>query len=310
MLYLTYDNEGLADGAGAQLQRILSIYLIAKAYSLGYLHRGLKRLSYQGAKCLEENAEDPRQIGDYNALFTLPSTPCEGGIQQAFKVFDISEEIIERFRDQESTLLIVQFAGTMIDRNPSLMLKGCSLFPWTLRPMLLARPVIVAVHVRRGELFVVDSDRMLPNSYYIECMKALAEIFSEAGLAFEFRLHTEVLSKEVVVTPGHHGICDRIRESVTVRPEDSRLEEFSGIPRLSLRVNEYPVDTLKGLASADVLLASRSSFSYVAGMIKTGVVLFHPFWHALSPGWIPTRSGKDVYEAREQILSGLNAFKV
>jgi hypothetical protein len=164
----------------------------------------------------------------------------------------------------------------------------------------------VAVHVRRGELFVVDSHRMLPNSYYVDCIRALHALFTHAGLAHEFHIHTEVLTKTTTITPQHHGICDRTKEPVVVGPEDSHMEDFAGLPNVVLRINEDPVDTLKALCTCDVLLASRSSFSYVAAIVKKGIVLFHPFWHALAPSWIACRSGHDIIAAHEKILAGLN----
>jgi len=306
MLYLGYDNEAMTDGAGAQLQRILSIYLIAKAYGVGYVHFGLRKLSYQGAKCLEENKEDPGQIDRYNELFSLPSDTVTS-IKNIYKVFDISEEIIQRFRGEaDNTLLLIQFAGTMVDKNPGLLAMGFHMLPWTIRPVIYGRAVVVAIHVRRGELFVVDSDRMLPNSYYVDCMKALADIFGRLGIRYEFHVHTEVVKKAVVVTGETHGICGRIQGAVELRPSDNCLEDFSVVPGIIWHINEYPVDTLKALALADVLLASRSSFSYVAGILKCrGAVLFHPFWHSLAPGWIPTRGPKDVYDSADKIIAGI-----
>jgi hypothetical protein len=306
MLYLAYDNKALPDGAGAQLQRILCIYLIAKAYGLGYVHVGLGKLSYQGAKCLEENKEDPGQIDRYNELFSLPSDTMSSTMN-IYEVYYITEEIIQRFRDEPgNTLLLVQLAGAIVDKNPGLLAMGCNVLPWTIRPVIYGRPVVVAVHVRRGELFVVDSDRMLPNSYYVDCMKALADVFGRLGITYEFHVHTEVVEKAVVVTGETHGICGRIQGTVELRPGDNHLEDFSVIPGIVWHINEYPVNTLKALALADVLLASRSSFSYVAAILKCrGAVLFHPFWHSLAPGWIPTRGPKDVYDSADKILAGL-----
>ena len=308
MLYLTYDNSQLQDGAGAQLQRILSIYIVAKAFGVGYIHQGLAAMTYQGAKCLENNASDPDQVHRYNSLFHLPSdTPNPPKFDQTFKVFDISEAIINQFKDKpENTLLVIQFAGTMIDANPHLF-ESILPFPWAkpLRPHAAHNPIIVAVHVRRGELLVVDSHRMLPNSYYVDCIRALHALFTHAGLAHEFHIHTEVLTKSTVITPQHHGICDRTKEPVVVGPEDSHMEDFAGLPNVVLRINEDPVDTLKALCTCDVLLASRSSFSYVAAIVKKGIVLFHPFWHALAPSWIACRSGHDIIAAHEKILTAL-----
>jgi hypothetical protein len=36
-------------------------------------------------------------------------------------------------------------------------------------------------------------------------------------------------------------------------------------------------------------------------MKDRGVVFFHPFWHSLAPGWIPTRSAQDIL-ANEQAM--------
>lgn len=50
----------------------------------------------------------------------------------------------------------------------------------------------VAVHVRRGELYVVDSNRMLPNGYYIAAMLKMAEVFDELKVRYRFELYTEM----------------------------------------------------------------------------------------------------------------------
>jgi hypothetical protein len=310
-LYLTYDNQALADGAGAQIQRIISIYLIAKQYNVNYIHSGLAKMTYQGAKCLEENKSDPDQMFGYNKLIDLSSDPAPAQFDVAGKVFDISPQLIEEYRDKpQNTLFIIQFAGTMIDQNPHLLLAAQQLLPfsWTIRPSLQGRPIQVAVHVRRGELFVVDSERMLPNSYYVDCIKAISSLFQKYSLPFEIHLHTEVLTKPTLITPSHHGICDRVKSSKLVSPEDSHMEDFEGLPNLVLRINEHPMTTLKALTTSDVLIASRSSFSYIAAIMKKGgVVFFHPFWHSLAPGWIPTNSGQDILAAEETLFKKLLA---
>uniref|UniRef100_A0A6C0KMT9 Uncharacterized protein n=1 Tax=viral metagenome TaxID=1070528 RepID=A0A6C0KMT9_9ZZZZ len=311
MLYLAYDNAALPDGAGGQIQRILSIYLIARHYGIGYIHQGIQSLSYQGSTCMEKNKDDPEQIVKYNELFNLPSAPMVQ-FHEAYKVYDISEEIIrEKFSMEKNVLLVIQHAGTYIDEHPERILDGVDLpwnFPWKYHADPTKDLVKVAVHVRRGELFVVDSTRMLPNSYYVECMRAIEKILKDAGMKYEFHFYTEQLTKPTTITPGHHGICNRIKEAVTVRPEDNHLEDFAEFKNIIYHINGCPVQTLIDLTTADVLLASRSSFSYVAGMVKKeGVVLFHPFWHSLAPSWIPTRSASDIVNAKDLILKKLNA---
>ena len=311
MLYLTYDNETLIDGAGAQLQRILTIYSIAKFYNLGYIHRGLKKISYQGAKCLEDNYLDPKQVDDYNKLFVLPSTPLLTPFTNIYNVVGITEEMINLLKNEPGdTLIVAQFAQLIIDKNPEIMLQPIPL-AWTIRPTLLARPVNVAIHIRKGDLFVLASERMLPNSYYVKCMRALHTLFTQAGIPYEFHLHTEVITKPTLITADHHGICDKTIKSTVLKPEDNHLEDFDEFVGCKFHINEYPIDTLKALVLSDVLLASRSSFSYIAGFLKNkGVILFHPFWHCLLPDWIPCQDAKDIFDAKDKILKSLPAFKM
>jgi hypothetical protein len=41
------------------------------------------------------------------------------------------------------------------------------------------------------------------------------------------------------------------------------------------------------LATADVLVMSRSSFSYLGGILnRNGIVLYHPFWHRAPSSWM------------------------
>ena len=146
---------------------------------------------------------------------------------------------------------------------------------------------------------------MLPNSYYVECIKALHTLFTQANMSYEIHVHTEVITKPTLITPAHHGICDRITEPIVIRPEDSHLEDFQNL-NVRMRINECPIETLKALTLSDVLLASRSSFSYVASIVKKSIVLFHPFWHSLAPGWIPTNGAQDIFDNREKILEKLS----
>ena len=307
MLYLTYNNKDLTDGAGAQLQRILSIYLVSKYYGVGYIHSGIDSLLYQGLKCLQMNKADPSQIAEYNNAFTLPSDNTQ--IHEAYLVKDIREEHINMFKNSDKNILLsITFAGTLVDSNPKILNQKIS-YPWLTKNNLLGKAIKVAVHVRRGELFVVDSSRMLANEYYVDCMNAFKTILEGFRIPYEFHLYTEQVTAPVTITPGHHGICNRVENSVILKPEDNHLEDFQAIPNIIYHINESPLQTLKDLTTADILLASRSSFSYVAAILKpAGLTFFHPFWHSLSDQWIPTRSYVDIYNNMEKIVSLKNNF--
>ena len=53
-----------------------------------------------------------------------------------------------------------------------------------------------------------------------------------------------------------------------------------------LHLNESVEDTFTAMVLADILVTSRSSFSYTAAILSEGIVYYMPFWHPPLPGWI------------------------
>lgn len=51
-------------------------------------------------------------------------------------------------------------------------------------------------------------------------------------------------------------------------------------------LDESVEDTFSGLAFADELVMSKSSFSYCAGLLSDGVVYYQDFWHRKKPDWV------------------------
>ena len=51
-------------------------------------------------------------------------------------------------------------------------------------------------------------------------------------------------------------------------------------------INEDIYTTFIGLVAADVLVMSRSSFSYVAALLNEGIIYYCPFWHIPAKHWI------------------------
>ena len=64
--------------------------------------------------------------------------------------------------------------------------------------------------------------------------------------------------------------------------------EFAGLKDLGadLFLDVDAVWTMQQLIEADILIMSKSSFSYVAALISDGIKLYEPFWHAPLPDWI------------------------
>ena len=294
-LVLTYDN-GMRDGVGAQLHRMYGIYAISRLLGASYFHSPLVGVDYQGLAALERNAGDPEFHDEFNDLFQIESDTVPADDCHTIHLPSISLAIFHQLADMfdldktggRPSLIRVAMPFGIADRFPDCyeVCKDISPFPAPARGSV-DRPLRVAVHVRRGELLVLDSDRMLPNSYYIRVAQQIARVLESRGSDYQVELHTEVPTAEFTVDPEHHGIGSRIPEPVVVSPETYRLDDFSALPNLVHCLNERAIDTIRQLATADVLVMSRSSFSYLGGILnRNGIVLYQPFWHQAPSSWM------------------------
>jgi len=304
-LVLTYDNTR-RDGVGAQLHRIYGIYAISRLLGASYLHSPLAGVGYQGLAALEEDAFDPGFHHEFNELFQIKSdAPLAEDVHTVY-LPSISIAVVQqlaamfdtRRRGGGPTLVRIVMPFGIADRYPDCyeVCKEISPFP-PLVPVREGRTVRVAVHVRRGELFVVDADRMLPNGYYIAVAQRIARVLEAAGRDYQLELYTEVPSAEFVVGPERHGISSRITAPVVLTPEMCRLEEFNVLPNLVHRLNGRAIECIRGLATADILVMSRSSLSYLGAILnRSGIVLYHPFWHRAPSSWMTVGPGGQFNE--------------
>ena len=292
-LVLTYDNTKLTDGAGAQLQRIYGIYAVARLLGASYLHTPLRRVDYQGLAALERNVTDPDFHGTLNDLFRIDSDVLPADDLHRVELGNISMEDVDRLVAEfdagatggRPTLAQLVVSYGIADQVPDCygVCKAISPFRST---AAAGRPLRVALHVRRGELLLVQSGRMLPNAYYVNTARHVAAMLDARGIPYQLELHTEVAGATFTVPPGYPGLPGDVASAV-ISPEMSPLHEFDALPHLVRHINDPAIDCVRKLATADVLVMSRSSFSYVAAILnRRGIVLYHPFWHSALSSWL------------------------
>ena len=66
------------------------------------------------------------------------------------------------------------------------------------------------------------------------------------------------------------------------------LENFSKFvgDDIEFHLNEPIEDTFSDLVFSDILVTSKSSFSYCAGLLCDGIVYYLPFWHKPKNSWL------------------------
>ena len=307
-LALTYANDRCQDGAGAQLQRLLGVYAISRHLGIPYVHSPLMRVGYQGLAALEKNAGSDNLTEEYNRIFRLPSDldlPADPVVHLLNDADVASIDSIKAMQTHGGFHLVrVVYPYPITDQHPEVYRCLKAISPFRYRASEVFR---LAVHVRRGELFAVDGHRMLPNSYYVSTALRFQEILRRLEIPCVCELYTEVATKAFDITPQHHGINERISANVAIDPAMSRLEDFDAIPNLVRFINTDPIDTLRRMATADALILSRSSFSYIAAVLSQNcIVLYYPFWHAPMEDWVIT--GEDGFR-EDAVVDRLMGWK-
>jgi hypothetical protein len=123
--------------------------------------------------------------------------------------------------------------------------------------------VNIAIHIRRGDVGSnVNSLRFTPNEKIIRTIRDLCQIFEEMNLAVSVDLFSQ-----------------------------GKTTEFAEFGELGCRLH-LDVDavwTMRRLIETDLLVMSKSSFSYVAALINRGVKIYEPTFNPPLSDWIVKR---------------------
>lgn len=305
-LAITYDNESLMDGAGSQLCRIYAIYALAKELNILYCHSPLKRIGYQGVVALEKNEENLELPKRYNEIFKIPSDiniPANAivinlPLPSPQALADVGELAMKH--PKKFFLIKIASAMAMVRSREAMLEAVRALSPFKKQHSSLLR---VAIHVRWGDLPIGYSKRLLPNQYYIDVVTKILELLKKSYIPHTCELYTELPEKSIVVTPEHYGVEGRLQEPMTLDPEFFKLKDFGAIPNLKKMINGDPLETLEKLATSDILIMSRSAFSYLAAMLnKTGTAVYPTFQYPPMPGWLVAERSSLFEEQLEESI--------
>lgn len=279
MLYLTY-YIGHNDGFGSQYQRILGIYSICKQFDIGYIHTKFADIEYQGLSALEKNTNDRSFVEECNTRVQIPYvSEIEFNETIETKEINMTQLIsLKEYSKDINVLLRVRYPYGITDKMPDIYTNSLLLY----KPRLPKNSLFtIGMHVRRGELFVVDSNRMLPNSFYIQQAIKIICICEKMNVPYVIELYTELPENDLTVTANHAGINNRIKNDITIKCDDHNIHEFEILPNLKKYINEELFSTFDRMINCDILIASRSSISTCASYLKTGISIYHQFWHGM-----------------------------
>ncbi len=246
---------GKQDGAGAQIHATISTIAFCRAIGLSYAHTPFSKVAHTSSA---------REISDWERFLSL-SEFADTDLDPSLPKIGLYKYLADPGSAPKRFVAVVKHMHLYMDRYPHfyeplhLRLRLNAQLGATQRPD--KRPV-VSLHVRRGDVNPEFEKRYTTNEFIVSQLKELPSRLPKLrNGAWDLHLYSQ----------GDEGDFVEI------------VEHF---PDVLLMLDTPPIETIRGLASADVMIMAKSSFSYVAALLCAGEVIYEPFWHAPQRNWI------------------------
>ena len=239
--------RGKTDGGGAQIHAIMSAQIFARTMGVPYFHTALRLVEHAPADPQQWAEEWEHAFGLANGYAPPDASAAIVSVDDFINGYDGPPPILEREHYHE-------FCHADPDQYLALrdeFRSSCRL----VRNDRPSRPV-AAVHIRRGDIAQETSEfahRLTSNENNAAAIKQIQKNWP--------------------------GIDVRIFSQ-------GEPDDFSDLPEgCSLYLDTDVFETLGELINADVLVTAWSSFSYIAGLLSRGTVIYQPAWHKPLSSW-------------------------
>jgi hypothetical protein len=284
MYFLTYDNDIWHDGFGAQIQRILSVYVLSTIFNLNYYHSNIFLNKNINGLSLKDITDDA-YLEKFNNLFIELNNNSTIEFNEEIRInqfdFDEINFIISKQIDY-NVLIRISGCHGYIDNNPTILEK---VIPPSLNWIdnKINEHLNIACHIRRGDVSLTENvGRYVAIDVYIDIINNLTSILS--GYSFEYNIY-----------------CD----SITL-DEMNQLIMKCATSKITFHINIDVIETFMAFVNADILISGKSSFSYAASFLRQkGIILYIPIQHAYSEKHLKLDSANSIIENKEKIYKQL-----
>jgi hypothetical protein len=292
-LLFTYDSSNPKDGTGAQVQRILSINCLARYLRIGYLHTGVLDVSTHPLDPFQNDELRRTYVKRLNSIFRIESTTSTFSKQVYLKQLKLSLLAKYAFFSlirKKSILLRINEPYGVVDFLPECLVQ---VPPFHLSSQV--EPSQIVLHHRRGVgNFAIYHDQKMPReSSQMYFNKCLDEIWTENQKRMTVLVLTDGPPVDLfypvpisqysnwVGTPGFDG------ENIVVKGEDLSLQFMDERFDFEFVYGGDPLEAIAFMSCSQYLITSRSSLSYLGGILnKQGTVFTQSsFWHSPLPNW-------------------------
>jgi hypothetical protein len=244
---------GKTDGGGAQVHAVMSVQSFCEAFGYQYVHTAFEQVEHTASRI---------EVLEWERLFNLgfgEDTASNCG----YRIVSASRYVRSPRLWFQKVAVAVEQLHEFSDANPDAYMHVRD----RLRRKYTGSPLpreddrlTIGVHIRRGDITgATGRRRFTSNAAILGRIEAVRRACDKIGRG----------SRAVIYSQG--------------QPEDFRTFVEHG---LELQLDAPPLQSLNAMVQADILLMAKSSFSYVAGLLSAGMVIYEPFWHSPLPDWL------------------------
>lgn len=265
--------ESRTDGGGAQILAIMSIRAFCLAHGFDYFHRPINSI---------EHADEKNKASDWEKKFNLGYGAST--VQNADRKIVKYKDLISNFFSLPNVLIEIPHAHFFCDHNirvyediiPDFKRAYCGNLKIDHKH---SHKINIAAHVRRGDVSESqNSMRYTDDHAIISRLVRIQKICRANDLQTDIKIYSE--------------------------GQISDFQKFLSHD-FELVLNDTPLDTLHELMTSDILLLAKSSFSYIAGLLSDGIVLYDDYWRQKKKSWISLRDGENFDDQLSQKIQEL-----
>jgi hypothetical protein len=303
LLTLTFYSSAATDGTGAQIQRLLSVRLLADFLDCNYLHSPITTVSVHPLDPFQTKGDLEKYLGNLNSTFQFENSGL------------VSENASHVYISSLKPLKLLQIALRILFLNQNLIAHILETYPTSdVYPEMLTTatrfstsfyksdyyvnaPLFdVVIHYRQGVGgFAIypgqNIPRQLPLEFYLKTLEVISQNHLPRPLqvclltdAPPMNLNYEIQDFQLqnwVGTPNVTGT------SMTIQAMS--FEAFQSMEGINLEIiyGGDPIQAISIMSKARHLLISRSSLSYVSALLNHSGKIYYPegFWHPSLPTW-------------------------
>ena len=299
---LTYNAQDNFDGTGAQVQRILGIFAICRKFGFNYHHTPILNLVTHPLDSFQNSSDLKSYLEKVNRYFDLPSNatiPFDKEIKiTKFTKFSITKfNLLRNFSKKRNLLIKVSDPSAIIEENPDILKFAVS----SLKDLAVAgtkKEISIVLHIRRDvhRDFVITGEslpRSLPIDYYKEKLRDIIDSL-DGSSTYRISIFTDIPKRPFLFTPqsrdfelwrsaGHEFVDGKIH----VDALDLEKEFIDFGPNLEIYCGGDPLHAIIMMSASDYFVMSRSSLSYLVGILnQNGEIIYPPkFWAAPLSNW-------------------------